>query len=143
MRNTRSIWATILGFYDKQITMLFTINGQTFPNVPMITVQPGQRVKLHINNPSDIPHAMHLHGHTFTLLARNGQPLTGSPVALDTVLVNAGESDDIGFVADNPGLWMFHCHMLRHAAAGMDMMIVYPNISTPFTIGAASGNHPD
>ncbi|HEX2911537.1 MAG TPA: multicopper oxidase family protein [Chloroflexia bacterium] len=132
-----------LGFYDRHITMLFTINDQVFPNIPMITVQPGQAVKLHITNPSDIPHAMHLHGHTFNVLSRNDKPLSGSPVRLDTLLVNPGESYEIVFVANNPGLWMLHCHMLRHAAQGMDMMVVYPNISTPFTVGDKSGNHPD
>jgi len=38
---------------------------------------------------------------------------------------------------------MLHCHVLAHAATGMDVMVVYPNISTPFTIGRKSGNFPD
>ncbi len=123
--------------------MLFTMNKQAFPHIPMITVQPGQIVKVHFNNPTDIPHPMHLHGHTFTVLTKNGQPLTGSPIVLDTLLVRPGETYDIAFVVDNPGLWMFHCHILRHAAQGMDMMVVYPNISTPFSVGRASGNLPE
>src|ERR1700730_289286 len=80
---------------------------------------------------------------TFTVIAKNGRPLTGSPVHLDTISVHPHESYDVAFYADNPGLWMLHCHNLYHANHGMDMMIVYPNISTPYSIGNASGNFPD
>jgi FtsP/CotA-like multicopper oxidase with cupredoxin domain len=86
---------------------------------------------------------MHLHGHTFTVLSRNGHALSGSPVYLDTVNVQPHETYDLAFVANNPGLWMFHCHDLYHANHGMDMMVVYPNISTHYSIGSASGNFPD
>ena len=86
---------------------------------------------------------MHLHGHSFAVLERNGRPLTGSPVTLDTLLVEPRETYDIAFYADNPGLWMFHCHNLVHANWGMDMMVVYPHIATPYTIGPQSGNFPD
>ncbi len=53
------------------------------------------------------------------------------------------ETWDVSFVADNPGLWMLHCHMLLHAATGMDMMVVYPDISTPYVVGGPSGNDPE
>lgn len=132
-----------LGLYDGQITMLFTINGQANPYVPPIVVKDGQRVRLHINNPTGDLHPMHLHGHSFTVVARNGQPLAGSPIVLDTVAVEPGESYDIDFLADNPGLWMDHCHVLRHAAKGMSVMVVYEGITTPFNIGSAPGNHPE
>jgi len=132
-----------LGFLDGQFFMLFTINGQTFPNIPMINVQPGQLILLHIANASDDLHPMHLHGHAFTVLSRNGQPLTGSPIILDTLAVGPHETYEIAFHADNPGLWMLHCHILRHAHQGMDMMVAYPNIVTPFNVGSASGNHPE
>lgn len=49
----------------------------------------------------------------------------------------------IDFLADNPGLWMDHCHVLRHAAKGMGVMIVYEGITTPFNIGDQPGNHPE
>jgi len=132
-----------LGLYDGQLTMRFTINGQVNPYVPPIIVQPDQLVRIQINNPTDDLHPMHLHGHSFTVLTKNGQPLTGSPVILDTIAVEPGESYAIAFRADNPGLWMDHCHVLRHAAKGMSIMLVYPNIETPFDIGSASGNHPE
>ncbi len=37
----------------------------------------------------------------------------------DTLLMFGGETRTIAFVADNPGKWLFHCHMLSHAASGM------------------------
>ncbi len=130
------------GFYNGNPTLTFPINGQTFPNIPSIKVNMGDLVKITFTNKGSIPHTMHLHGHVFTILAHNGKPLAGSPVHLDTVLIMGGESYDVAFRADNPGLWMLHCHILAHDAQGMDMMVEYPNIYTPFTIGKTSGNDP-
>jgi FtsP/CotA-like multicopper oxidase with cupredoxin domain len=130
------------GFYNGGPTLTFPINGQTFPNIPSIKVNQGDLVKITFTNIGAIPHTMHLHGHVFTILAHNGKPLSGSPVHLDTVLVPGGESYDVAFLADNPGLWMLHCHILAHDAQGMDMMVEYPNIYTPYTIGKTSGNDP-
>jgi FtsP/CotA-like multicopper oxidase with cupredoxin domain len=61
---------------------------------------------------------MHLHGHVFRVLSRNGQP-TARREWLDTVLMAPGERVEIAFVADNPGDWMFHCHILEHQQGGM------------------------
>jgi FtsP/CotA-like multicopper oxidase with cupredoxin domain len=132
-----------VGFWAGRLGQVWTLNGEAFPNTPAFVVAPGQRVKIHIVNAGTGVHTMHLHGHAFAVLARNGQPVTGSPVTLDTLLVESRETYDIAFAADNPGLWMFHCHNLVHANWGMDMMLVYPNIATPYTIGPQSGNFPD
>lgn len=131
------------GFHDGKFGLSHTINGQEFPNVPMITVLPGQVVKLHLVNNTEEYHPMHIHGHFFTVLAKNDVSLTGSPIHLDTLLLAPGETWDVAFIADNPGLWMLHCHVLIHAATGMDMMVVYPNISTSYTVGTKSGNIPE
>ncbi|MFL5628622.1 MAG: multicopper oxidase family protein [Ktedonobacteraceae bacterium] len=140
---TQMVLERRVGFFNGNFYMTYTINGQTFPNIPPIVVQPGQLVKIRIVDESVDPHPIHIHGHTFTVLSRNGHPLTGSPVHLDTILVQPNESYEVAFRADNPGLWMDHCHNLNHAARGMSMMIVYPNISTPFEMGKASGNMPE
>lgn len=123
--------------------MTYTLNGKVFPDTGMIMVNEGQVIKIHFDNRSDLYHPMHLHGHVFEVLAHNGHPLTGSPVYLDTILVPPHTTYDIAFVANNPGLWMLHCHNLLHANWGMDMMVMYNNISTPYTVGKASGNIPD
>jgi FtsP/CotA-like multicopper oxidase with cupredoxin domain len=135
-----------LGFYDGEYTRQFTINGAVFPAIPEILVRPGEVVKIHFSDTGDSTgqgHPMHLHGHTFTVLAKNGQPLLGSPVQLDTVMVGPGETYDVAFRANNPGLWMLHCHIGSHASKGMDTMVVYPGISTPFDLGRATGNLPE
>ncbi|MGE3992037.1 multicopper oxidase family protein [Pseudorhodoplanes sp.] len=63
-------------------------------------------------------HPMHLHGHSFRVVSRNGQP-TRFREWQDTVLLAPRERADIALVADNPGDWMFHCHILEHQAGGM------------------------
>lgn len=132
-----------MGFFNGKLTMTFKINKETFPNVPSYMVKEGDLVKIHIVNDSDIPHPMHLHGHAFKVLAKNGVALTHSPIYLNTLDIGEHTTYDIGFIANNPGLWMIHCHNLVHAASGMDMMLNYEGVTTPFTVGNQSGNHPD
>ena len=85
---------------------------------------------------------IHSHGRTFTVMERNGKPLTGSPVHLNTITIKPHESYDRAFLSNNPGIWMLYCHNLLHAIWSMDMMVMY-NVSTPYTVGIASGNFPD
>jgi len=61
------------------------------------------------------PHGMHLHGHHFREVMADGSL---GPWR-DTLLVGRDETRDIALVADNPGKWLLHCHMLGHQAAGM------------------------
>ena len=49
------------------------------------------------------------------VLSRDGRRPTGSPLWLDTFDVRPGEVWQVAFRADNPGLWMNHCHNLAHA----------------------------
>ena len=85
---------------------------------PLITLDRGRSYIFNIQNKSRWVHPMHLHGHTFRVLQRNGVP-TDHQEWQDTVLIDSTESVKIAFVADNPGDWMFHCHILEHQAAGM------------------------
>lgn len=104
---------------------VYTINGKTWPNTDPIPVKTGERVKVTLINDGTSDHPMHLHGHVFRVLSRNGVPLQGTDLEKDTLLVRPGETYEIGFVADNPGVWMFHCHDLHHAAAGMMSDVEY------------------
>jgi FtsP/CotA-like multicopper oxidase with cupredoxin domain len=61
-------------------------------------------------------HPIHLHGHVFQVLSKNGKPAQEWG---DTVLVAPDSRAEIAFVADNPGDWMLHCHVLEHQATGM------------------------
>ncbi len=46
-------------------------------------------------------------------------------------------------MADNPGIWVDHCHNLRHAVEGLLAHIAYTDISTPYRVDGAAGNHPE
>jgi FtsP/CotA-like multicopper oxidase with cupredoxin domain len=84
-------------------------------DTPLIDVSIGETVRLEIYNDTSFPHAMHLHGMHFREIGKDGNL---GPFR-DTLLMLRGETRTIGFVADNPGDWLFHCHMLSHAASGM------------------------
>ena len=71
-----------------------------------------------MTNATAFHHPIHLHGHSFRVISRNGVP-TAYREWQDTVLMAPRERVEIAFVADNPGDWMFHCHILEHQAAGM------------------------
>jgi FtsP/CotA-like multicopper oxidase with cupredoxin domain len=85
---------------------------------PMLTLERDRTYVLAMVNETAWPHPMHLHGHSFRVVARNGAP-TRLAEWQDTVLIPPRESADVAFVADNPGDWMFHCHILEHQAGGM------------------------
>lgn len=82
---------------------------------PLAGLSLGETVLLKITNDTSFPHAMHLHGMHFHEIEPNGS--LGS--FRDTTLLDRGEVREIAFVANNPGKWLLHCHMLSHAASGM------------------------
>jgi len=85
---------------------------------PLLVLPQGTSHVFEMENRTAWHHPMHLHGHSFRVIARNGQP-TRHREWQDTVLMAPEERVEIAFVADNPGDWMFHCHILEHQAAGM------------------------
>ena len=89
---------------------------------PLFTLKRGGSYVLELVNNTAWHHPMHLHGHSFRTIARNGV-LTQYQEWQDTVLVSRRERVEVAFVADNPGDWMFHCHILEHQAGGMMSII--------------------
>jgi FtsP/CotA-like multicopper oxidase with cupredoxin domain len=85
---------------------------------PLLVFARGRTQVLEISNQTAFDHPMHLHGHSYRLLSRNGQSVPHRPW-LDNVLLGPEERVEVAFVADNPGDWLFHCHVLEHMAAGM------------------------
>ena len=83
---------------------------------------------------------MHLHGHHAVVLSRDGVRSTGSPLWVDSLNVGDGETYDIAFVADNPGIWMDHCHNLPHAEEGLVAHLAYEGVTTPFAVGGSERN---
>jgi FtsP/CotA-like multicopper oxidase with cupredoxin domain len=132
-----------LRFYDGQFGLLPTINGASFPDTPTLMVREGDLTHTTLVNRSHENHPMHLHGHHALVLSRNGVPATGSPWLVDTIDVKPGEIFEIAFVANNPGLWMDHCHNLDHAAQGMVMHLAYEGITSPYHVGHRSGDQPE
>jgi FtsP/CotA-like multicopper oxidase with cupredoxin domain len=100
---------------------IWSINGVTATGhvmEPFLRLQRGRSYVLAMHNDTAWHHPMHPHGHAFRVITRLGQP-TRYREWQDTVLMAPREHMDIAFVADNPGVWMFHCHILEHQAAGM------------------------
>lgn len=95
----------------------FTMNGKAFPDVEPLVVRRGDRVRLRLINISNLAHPMHLHGHDFRVIAVDGHPVPQPPVQ-NTIDVEPGRTYDVEFIADNPGVWVFHCHELHHTANG-------------------------
>jgi len=85
---------------------------------PLLVLPQGTSNVFEMDNRTAWHHPIHFHGHSFRVIARNGQP-TRHREWQDTVLMAPEERVEIAFVADNPGDWMFHCHILEHQAAGM------------------------
>jgi FtsP/CotA-like multicopper oxidase with cupredoxin domain len=131
------------GFVKGRPGMWWSINGHLYPNVPMFVVREGDVALVHIENRSSEVHPMHLHGHHMVVLARNGVAATGSPWWVDSLNVAAKESYDVAFVADNPGIWMDHCHNLKHAADGMVAHLMYEGFGTPYRIAGPADNRPE
>ncbi len=110
----------------REAGMIWAFNGVAgMPEKPFFSAKKGQTVELEMVNNTSFSHAMHMHGHHMSEISRVRQTrqglktIKGRPDWRDTVLVNRGEAVKIAFVADNPGKWMLHCHMLEHQAGGM------------------------
>lgn len=84
-------------------------------DTPLLKASLGQTVRVEVFNDTSFPHAMHLHGNHFREILADGS--LGE--LRDTLLTFGGEKREIAFVANNPGDWLFHCHMLSHAESGM------------------------
>lgn len=107
---------TFTGHDGTESPALWSLAGHAgMPETPLFQAALGETVRIRMTNDTAWPHAMHLHGHHFRQVLQDG---TTGPLR-DTLLMDRGEIAEIAFVADNPGDWMLHCHMLEHSAAGM------------------------
>jgi FtsP/CotA-like multicopper oxidase with cupredoxin domain len=132
-----------IGFLDGRPGFWWTVNGRLFPDVPMYHVREGDVVRMTVTNESGDVHPMHLHGHHAVVLSRDGVPATGSPWVVDSLNVADGETYEIAFVADNPGIWMDHCHNLEHARDGLVAHLAYDGVSAPYRVGGEAANAPE
>jgi FtsP/CotA-like multicopper oxidase with cupredoxin domain len=102
----------------------WTINGRAWPGrdhsvmpPPLAVLDRGKSYVFELKNGSPLLHPVHIHGNTFKVLRSDRRSL---PVHhADTVLLTPEETIEVAFVADNPGRWMFHCHVIEHQETGM------------------------
>jgi FtsP/CotA-like multicopper oxidase with cupredoxin domain len=103
---------------------LWQINGQSYPQSNAPVLQAGTRYRLLLKNKSMDDHPMHLHRHTFEVRKVDDSPeLSG--LRKDVVLVRAGSTTEVEFLADNPGRTLFHCHQQDHMDRGFMMVFRY------------------
>ncbi|MDV9187434.1 multicopper oxidase family protein [Streptomyces sp. SR27] len=95
----------------------WAINGEKYDPAKRHPVRAGERVRLAFVNDTTMWHPMHLHGHTYALADGGARK--------DTSIVLPGERLEVDFDADNPGLWMLHCHNVYHAESGMMTVLGY------------------
>jgi multicopper oxidase len=100
------------------------INGKLYdPPQNGLPVQMGKRVRLRYVNESMMFHPIHLHGHTFQVVAAGGK----GP-RKDTVLVPPKETVEVDFDTNNPGRWIVHCHNDYHLNSGMATFLEYARL---------------
>jgi FtsP/CotA-like multicopper oxidase with cupredoxin domain len=106
----------------------WTINGKAFPmsagmQPAAFHLRDGKRYRIHLRNGSDDIHPVHLHRHSFELTRVAGKTCAG--VFKDVVMLDGYQEVEIDFVADNPGLALFHCHQQLHMDFGFMTLFDY------------------
>jgi FtsP/CotA-like multicopper oxidase with cupredoxin domain len=104
----------------------WTLNGEAFSMAtmkPMYKVREGRRYRLKFRNASDDIHPLHLHRHSFELVRVGGKPTAG--VLKDVVMLGGFQEIEFDFVADNPGMTLFHCHQQLHMDFGFMALFDY------------------
>ncbi|KAH8778303.1 multicopper oxidase-domain-containing protein, partial [Hyaloscypha sp. PMI_1271] len=105
----------------------YQMNPQIYGQVNAQVLQYGQVVEVDLNNHDSRAHPFHLHGHEFQIINRAGNEpqwpglysTPAAPMRRDVVVVYPGVGVTIRFIANNPGVWLFHCHTEFHVEAGM------------------------
>lgn len=93
------------------------INDKTCADRPIATLKLGGHYIFVLRNMAQYQHPIHLHGMSFKVLDSDRKRII--PYFTDTYLLGKNETARIAFVADNPGVWMFHCHVIDHMETGL------------------------
>lgn len=106
----------------------WTINGTAYPMTsemlaPAFRLTEGKRYRIHMRNASDDIHPVHLHRHSFELTNVAGRPTAG--IMKDVVMLGGYQETSVDFVADNPGMTLFHCHQQLHMDFGFMTLFDY------------------
>jgi len=98
---------------------VFALNGLSWPSTERLQLTQGDTVHWRVINASDHFHPMHLHGFFFTVTS-HGSPLSDTIYAAGdrrqavTDPLRPGSGIALSWVADRPGNWLFHCHLIAH-----------------------------
>jgi FtsP/CotA-like multicopper oxidase with cupredoxin domain len=92
-------------FFHGEPQKVTTVGGAVLPYIPALEVREGNSVRLTVVNRGFDIHPLHVHGHQVRVISRNGVQATGAPLWLDSFDVQPGEVLEVGFAADNPGIW--------------------------------------
>lgn len=87
------------------------------PGAPLATLERGRTYILRLRNETKNHHPVHLHGLAFRLLRSDRRQIV--PQWTDTALLLKDETMEVALVADNPGDWVFHCHVIEHQKTGL------------------------
>ena len=101
-----------------------TIDGATFPDVPMVEVEAMVDTTFEVENASEMHHPFHIHGNRFQVVSVGGEPVPEGQGWKDTFDIPPRTTVTIVSALDNPGEWMYHCHILEHADDGMAGMMM-------------------
>jgi len=100
---------------------IWSMNGVPLSETDKIKIKGNQVTRITLNNLTMMHHPMHLHGHFFRVINKNGEY---SPLK-HTVNVPPMEEITIEFYGDEYGDWFFHCHILYHMMGGMARVMSY------------------
>ncbi len=100
---------------------VFTMNGRSFPGTQSLVAKKGERVRIRIGNLSTMSHhAIHLHGYYFKVVATDGGEIPEAGQWPETTVhMPTGSTRTVEFIANEPGDWVMHCHMLHHVMTQM------------------------
>ena len=116
-------WLDLREIYSRgYVWAMNDVVGNSVDMAPLIDTKAGTSIRLTIRNETAFPHPMHLHGHHMKLLAVDGEALD-EPYWVDSPLLMPRQNMEFAFVADNPGKWLFHCHILEHHASGLGALV--------------------
>jgi len=106
----------------------WTINGVAYPMTGGMApasfhLTQGKRYRIRMHNASDDIHPIHLHRHSFELTKIFGKSSAG--ILKDVVMLGGYQEAEIDFVADNPGMTLFHCHQQLHMDFGFMTLFDY------------------
>lgn len=102
---------TIVGTGFLEPNIKWSINGFIYGNMPLMTMQQGDRVRWYVATLGDFNnvHTPHWHGNTVLVAGQRTDVLNVGPAQMITADMRP----------DAPGIWLYHCHISDHMLAGM------------------------